>query len=127
MIPNPGRRSTDRMPPIPTGATPQQRQVVYETACALAESASLVEAAPRMLESICRALDWEYGALWNVDRAANCLRCSAIWHLPSLQFDEFAATTRQITFPPGIGLPGRVWSSAQPSWIFDVVHDPNFP
>jgi PAS domain S-box-containing protein len=124
MIPNPGRRSTDKFPPT---TTPQQRQVVYETACVLAESASLVDAAPRMLESVCRALDWEFGALWNVDRAADCLRCAGIWHAPSQQFDEFATATKETTFPPGKGLPGRVWSSGQPSWIFDVVHDPNFP
>jgi PAS domain S-box-containing protein len=123
MIPNPGRRWTDRFP----SATPEQRQVVYETAFALAESDSLVEAAPRMLESICRALDWEYGALWNVDRAANCLKRAAIWHSPMPQLGEFAESTKQTVFSPGVGLPGRVWSSGQPCWIFDVVHDANFP
>src|SRR5262245_16464061 len=95
----------DRQDPRPdalAGTTTKQRTVVYETACALAESTSLVEAAPRMLESICRALEWECGALWNVDRAGNCLRCAATWHPPSLEFDEFTAITRQTIFPPGI-------------------------
>ena len=87
------------------------RRSVYETACALAESATLVEAAPRMLEAICEALGWEYGALWEVDRAATCLRCVATWHPPSLPFDEFAAATAGRPFARGVGLPGRVWAS----------------
>lgn len=105
----------------------QQRRVVYETACALAESTTLVEAAPRMLEAICEALGWEYGAFWRVDRAANLLRCLATWHPPSLQFDEFTTVSRQTAFDSGIGLPGRVWASRRPAWIPDVVHDANFP
>jgi two-component system sensor histidine kinase/response regulator len=105
----------------------EQRRVVYETACALAESTTLVEAAPRMLEAICEALGWEYGAFWRVDRAANLLRCIATWYPPSLQFDEFTAVNRQTAFDSGIGLPGRVWASRQPAWIPDVVHDGNFP
>ena len=91
----------------------QQRRVVYETACALAESTTLVEAAPRMLEAICRALGWEYGALWRVDRRANVLRCVATWHPRLLQFDEFAAISQQIDLAAGIGLPGRVWATGQ--------------
>jgi anti-anti-sigma factor len=105
----------------------KQQEVVYETACALAESSSLVEAAPRMLEAICRALDWEYGALWDVDRGDNVLRSVATWHKPSLEFNEFAAISEQIAFVSGRGLPGRVWQTGQPAWIPDVLHDQNFP
>ncbi len=117
-------------PPPPNQAhahTRMQQQVVYETACALAESATLVEAAPRMLQAICGALGWEYGALWTVDRAAARLRWAATWHASSLPFDEFAAVSRATAFAAGVGLPGRVWSSLQSAWIPDVVRDPNFP
>ena len=117
-------------PPPPNQAhahTRMHQQVVYETACALAESATLAEAAPRMLQAICVALGWEYGAYWTVDRVAARLRVAATWHAPTLPFDEFAAVSRATAITAGVGLPGRVWSSLQSAWIPDVVRDPNFP
>jgi PAS domain S-box-containing protein len=102
-------------------------RIAYDTACALAESPSVVEAAPRMLEAICDALHWEYGALWLVEHRAGVLRCEATWHSAALDFDEFVAISRQTEFKAGVGLPGRVWASREPAWIPDVVHDANFP
>jgi two-component system, sensor histidine kinase and response regulator len=103
------------------------QQILFETASALAESPTLVEAAPRMLEAVCQGLGWRYGALWEVDRARNVLQCVGMWQPSSLPFEEFAATTLATTFGPGIGLPGRVWASGQPAWIPDVTRDANFP
>ena len=73
------------------------------------------------------ALGWQYGAFWEVDRARNVLRCVGTWQPPSLPFNEFATVTRESTFTPGVGLPGRVWASRQPAWIPDVTRDANFP
>ena len=87
----------------------------------------LVEAAPRMLGAVCDGLGWQYGALWEVDRARNVLRCSGMWQPASHSLDEFASITRQMRFTPGVGLPGRVWSSGQPAQTHDVIRDPNFP
>jgi PAS domain S-box-containing protein len=105
---------------------PQQR-VLAETASALAESDTLEQAAPRMLEAVCRALDWQFGAIWEVDRLNNVLRCVGSWHQPAPQLEEFLNATRKATFEPGIGLPGRVWAHPEPAWIPDVTCDPNFP
>ena len=107
--------------------TRADQHVLYETACALAESATLADATPRMLKAICEALKWEYGALWGIDRAASVLRVVATWHAPLLPFDEFAAASTSRAFPAGIGLPGRVWASQAPAWIPDVALDTNFP
>jgi two-component system sensor histidine kinase/response regulator len=101
--------------------------IVQEIARSLAESASLADAAPGMLAAVCRTLGWEYGALWEVDRAGRKLRPAGTWHDRSLQFTEFVDRSRSIVFDRGIGLPGRVWESGRPAWISDVAHDSNFP
>jgi PAS domain S-box-containing protein len=111
----------------PNHAGAQSLRLVYETVRALAESSTLAEAGPRMLESVCRALGWEYGALWTVNRARMVLCCNATWHQAMPPFDEFAAVSLKFEFAPGIGLPGRVWASRRSAWIPDVEHDSNFP
>ena len=39
----------------------------------------------------------------------------------------FLAGSTKLTFPPGIGVPGRVWESGRPQWVTDVAADDNFP
>jgi PAS domain S-box-containing protein len=99
----------------------------YIAARALAESATLAEAAPRVLQAICEALSWDHGALWSADTGSDVLRCVETWHVPALSVPQFEAASRSTTFASGIGLPGRVWDSGEPAWIPDVGSDPNFP
>jgi len=101
--------------------------IVRDVARALGESATLAEAAPRMLAAVCESLGWDYGALWEVDRRGRTLHCVGTWHDPSLQVAEFVDSSRTTTFTRGVGLPGRVWESGRPAWIPDVVADSNFP
>jgi PAS domain S-box-containing protein len=72
-------------------------------------------------------LGWDVGALWRVDREAAALRCVELWHKASIEVPEFERVSREFTFVPGLGLPGRVWSSVEPEYISDVVPDKNFP
>jgi len=113
----------------PSGNGLAERRLTAEhvVARALVEASAFADAVPKILEAICKALDWEYGALWTIDREADLLRCSHIWPAESVDFPGFHAISATATFPRGVGLPGRVWATAQPSWILDVVHDPNFP
>jgi len=99
----------------------------HVAARALLDAASIDEAAPKILEAICDSLGWEHGALWVMDDERTALRCARVWNPPSLHFPEFDAASRAATFPPGIGLPGRVWAQAAPVWIPDVAQDTNFP
>jgi two-component system, sensor histidine kinase and response regulator len=101
--------------------------IVGEIARALGESATLAEAAPRMLAAVCESLGWEYGALWEVDRGGKTLHCVGTWHASSVQVTEFVDISSTTKFTRGVGLPGRVWESGRPAWIPDVVSDRNFP
>jgi integral membrane sensor domain MASE1 len=105
----------------------QRRTTDLAATRGLAQSVSLAEAGQAILRAICESLDWDFGALWIVDRDGNVLRCVETWHRPSKPVPVFAAATRQGSFEPGVGLPGRVWKSGRPAWIPDVVADPNFP
>lgn len=93
----------------------------------LAESPTLSEATPKILQAICESLGWEMGTFWTVDPHANVLRCGEIWHAPTINLAKFEALSRQTTFGSGIGLPGRVWGTGEPAWIPDVTRDANFP
>jgi PAS domain S-box-containing protein len=106
----------------------EQRLVVQHAVTEiLAESATLAEATPRILQAVCEGLTWDLGALWGVDRDAGLLRCVEIWHTPSVGALQFEAASRTTTFERGRGLPGRVWSSGAPAYIPDIVNDANFP
>src|SRR5438093_4299669 len=78
----------------------------------LMESATVAEAAPRILQAICECMEWQMGILWRVDRDAEVLRCVDIWHQVSANLAEFADTSRLHAFPRGGSLPGEVWVSA---------------
>ena len=93
----------------------------------LAESPTLEEATPKILQAICDSLEWEMGAFWSMDEKAGVLRCSEIWHSSAANIQSFAESTKQTALLPGTGLPGRVWASGEPTWIPDVLNDANFP
>lgn len=99
----------------------------YAVSCVLAESASLAEAAPGILQAIGEGLEWELGVLWHVDPEHNVLCCTQTWHAPAVPIGQFEAVSRQMTFRPGVGLPGRVLDNGEPAWIADVLRDTNFP
>jgi transcriptional regulator with GAF, ATPase, and Fis domain len=105
----------------------QRLAAQYGVTRVLAEDATLSETILTVLRMICEGVGWEFGALWAVDKHANLLRCSEIWHSQTLDVHDFVSVSDVMTFPPGIGLPGRVWVSREPAWIPDVIRDTNFP
>ena len=94
---------------------------------ALAESSSLAEATPKLLQYVCEALDWELGELWVVNSESNTLHIEGSWHVPTYEVEEFEKAGRKTILFPGIDLVGRVLARSQPVWVDNVVEDENFP
>lgn len=103
-----------------------QLQLQHVVTRVLAESATLDEATPRLLQTICEHANWDFGELWLADRTADHIRCIAHWSRLVGQFTEFESSSQSWVFAPGYGLPGRVWSSGEPLWMSDVVYDKLF-
>jgi two-component system, sensor histidine kinase and response regulator len=109
------------------GLAERRLRAEHVVARALVEACTFAEAVPKILEAICKALDWEHAALWDIDRQNDVLRCAEIYTAPTIEFPAFDAISRSACFTRGAGLPGRVWAGREPVWIPDVTHDANFP
>lgn len=105
----------------------ERRQAAqYAVTRVLAESATLAEAAPQLLQVICESLRWKIGEFWRVCDHTKILSCVETWQVPALQANSFNEASRQMELAPGVGLPGLVWQSGQPMWIPDVTTDARF-
>jgi serine phosphatase RsbU (regulator of sigma subunit) len=95
---------------------------------ALAESSSLAEAVPRLLEAVGNGIGWDFGALWmpSANGRDNVLRCVETWASPATDAHYFVDVCRDLELEPGVGLPGRVWKTGEPAWVTDVTGDPSY-
>lgn len=84
---------------------------------------TLDEAADAVLAGVAGALGWHFAALWRL--SDDRLAASHVWQQD--EFSDFSEATLRHRYPPGTGLPGRVWTSGELAWISDVVADANFP
>lgn len=107
--------------------TERRLALQYAVTRILSESRDFAESAKRILQTACANLDWEVGALWNVDREKGVLRAVEICHATPRQTPEFDQLTQTLEFEKGVGLPGRIWASGKAIWIANVVEDTAFP
>jgi diguanylate cyclase (GGDEF)-like protein/PAS domain S-box-containing protein len=93
----------------------------------LLESRTLDEARAAVLEAVGSGLGWAIGCWWSADREHGVLRCQEYWSDPSLAAPAFERTTRQLRCDRGLGLPGRVWATADVHVIPLLAREPDFP
>jgi PAS domain S-box-containing protein len=79
----------------------RRRAADYAVTHVLAESPTLEDAAPKILEAIGVSVGWEMGVVWEVDARTNLLRCVAVWHDPLVKAPEFENQSRKMTFASG--------------------------
>lgn len=80
------------------------------------------------LRKICEATGWAMGEAWIPVSGGSHLECSPVWYGKNgfEGLKKFRKVSEQFRFQPGIGLPGRVWSSKEPAWVTDVTMDASF-
>ena len=89
----------------------------YGIAQVLAESASLQEAAPKILQIVCQHPEWQLGILWRVDEEGKLLRCVEVCHAASRQSSRFEEESRRRVFrrvrdcPAAFGREGSPYGS----------------
>lgn len=93
----------------------------------IAEAEDCNAALDIVVRKVCEATGWIYGEAWCLSPDGKRLKCCLTWHSSSENLEEFSKKTKEFTFPPGIGMPGRVWSSKKPEWRKDATIDGDFP
>src|SRR5207247_303038 len=92
----------------------------------LAESSSVEDALPRLLPTLGESMGWKTGGFWTLDSECGELACQTVWRARSFAGRSLMSTSKETTFAPWQGLPGRVWASRRPAWVEDVLVDSNF-
>jgi PAS domain S-box-containing protein len=98
----------------------------YAATCILAEANTLADALPRLVQTICEALQWEAGAYWSVDRESGVALCGKVYQTPRSAF-TLTPHTEPLACKPDQGLPGRVWATGEPAWVEDISGCENCP
>jgi adenylate cyclase len=107
----------------------ERRQVEMETRLlleatqAISKSEDFESAIDLILGLICQTIEWNLGEAW-IPSSDGVLRCARGRYVSDSSFSQFRQTSWQLTFAPGVGLPGRIWQSQQPEWIEDVFNAP---
>jgi adenylate cyclase len=90
---------------------------------AISRAPDLNLALDAVLYLICQSLHWAYGEAWVPKAEGTVLECVPGRCLDS-SLSTFKEQSKNQTFAPGVGLPGRIWLSQQPEWIEDCSSHP---
>lgn len=99
----------------------QRRLLQAATAQVLEHATSVAEARPLILQTICEVLNWDMGAVWDVNADSMVLECVEVWHAPHIDIGEFEDVVSRARHQIGEGLGGEVWESGEPKWIVDLT------
>ena len=99
----------------------------HEVTRILSESPSLSNAATRLLEVLCRNLEFDLGVFWLFDDESDRAEAVYVWHKSGGRFDRFTKACGEFKPRKGEGLPGEIWDKWSPIWVRDFNDDPRFP
>ena len=97
-----------------------RREMEHAVTKVISEAASVDEAMPNLLGTICRSMNWAYGARWTCDDVKGLLRAD-YW----ADFEpEFHPEDRELWVRQGpegsMVLLHRAWRESEPTWVVDI-------
>lgn len=106
----------------------QEAELLNKVTEIVSESETFEIALKECLDSICSSTQWPVGHVYiPSSEGEEVLIPTKIWHLDDKKaFTVFKNVTEKTRFKKGEGLPGRIWESGQPAWIYNVHKDENF-
>jgi len=104
-------------------------QLLQDVAVAANQAQTAEHALQSSVAEVCRVSGWPVGHVYEVSpHDPDLLRPTTIWHDDGTpRHAPFRRATEKTTLGRGIGLPGRVLATGQPTWIVDLAQDANFP
>jgi diguanylate cyclase (GGDEF)-like protein/PAS domain S-box-containing protein len=108
-------------------------QLLQKLILGVSEAPNFDSALSLVLSTVCQSKGWVYGEAWIPSPEENILQCNQVWYdsnqsvavAQSAPLQTFKTLSQDITFAPGVGLPGRVLASGLPEWREDVSQETN--
>jgi hypothetical protein len=93
----------------------------------VAVAEDLLTALEVVLRRVCETTGWLLGQAWLPRPDGTAVDCCPAWFSSDGGVEEFRLGSVNSSYPPGVGLPGRVLTSKRAAWLKDVTLDDNFP
>ena len=103
------------------------REMEYSVTKILAEAASVEEAMPRLIQTVCATMGWAYGARWAWSEDEQSLVRREYWSALPMDFTgEDTIPWLRLRFPHPGGLLRSAWHRKEPTWIADIEREEGF-
>lgn len=105
--------------------TEEEVRLLQAMTQAIFESEDFHSALAVALQKVGEATAWNFGEAWIPRPDGMVLECSPAWYCSTPELKPFRELSKQLTFAPGVGIPGRVWVEKRPEWRRDVSQETN--
>lgn len=103
-----------------------EAELIATMSGAVANARSFESALTSSLDAILRLTAWPVGHAFIRPNPDPVLVSSGVWVARDADCNRLKATTEDLVFPIGLGMPGKILASGEPLWIEDITDQPDF-